>query len=217
VRALLACWLCSATGAATAQDAAPATGAVATDQDREARFLFEAGRTAYDAGRYGEALGHFQHAFELSKRPALLYNVGQAADRMRRDEVALQAFKQYVAELPEAPNRTAVEERIRVLEGVVAEKQAALAAAQATSAAAAAQTSPQASAHTDPMDPTAGEPTADQDENLLEQWWLWAAAGGVVATVVIVALVAGGGGGGGSAGELTPGSDGKVVVALSLP
>jgi tetratricopeptide (TPR) repeat protein len=202
---------------AFAQDAS-VESAIAADQDREARFLFEAGRTAYDAGRYAEALGHFQRAHELSKRPALLYNVGQAADKLRRDEVALQAFEQYVAEVPDAHNRAAVEERIRVLREVIADRQAAAAAAQATSPTAAAQTmeTEAAAPQTDPLDPTAGEPPLDEDENLLEQWWLWAAAGGVVAGTVIIVLLASGGGSS-RQGELTTGSDGKVVVALSLP
>ena len=53
--------------------------------DEEARAIFQAGRTAYDAARYEDALRHFQHAYRLSTRPELLYNVALAADRLRRD------------------------------------------------------------------------------------------------------------------------------------
>jgi tetratricopeptide (TPR) repeat protein len=83
--------------------------------DQEARALFEAGKLAFEEGRFENALGHFQRAFELSGRPRLLYNIGTAADRLRKDDVALAAFERYLAETPDAPNRSAVEARIQVL------------------------------------------------------------------------------------------------------
>lgn len=193
--------------------------AVQTDQDREARFLFEAGRTAYDAGRYREALGHFQRAYDLSKRPQLLYNVGQAADRLREDELALDAFERYLSALPAAANRPAVEERIKVLREVLAEQEAsAAAAAQAPTPAQTAQASPSLTAQT--AESHAGtDGASDEDESLLSQWWLWAAAGGVVAGVVVGVLIASSGNdsGGGVKGELVTGSDGMVIVALETP
>ena len=195
-----------------ADAAAPALQA---DQDREARFLFEAGRTAYDAGRYREALGHFQHAYDLSQRPQLLYNVGQAADRLRQDEVALDAFERYLSALPAAANRPAVEERIKVLREVLAEKQAAT-AATAPTAEETAQAAPTLAAGNGLTD---AKPPSDEDDDLLSQWWLWAAAGGVVAGVVVGVLIASSGGDGGSKvkGQLVSGSDGKVIVALEAP
>lgn len=206
-----------AQGQAAEATAAPSSGggAVQADHDREARFLFEAGRTAYDAGRYREALGHFQRAYELSQRPQLLYNVGQAADRLREDQLALDAFERYLSALPAAANRPAVEERIKLLREVLAEKQAAAAAA-------AQAPTPAETAHAAPVlvagphgDITS---TRDQgeDESLLSKWWFWAAAGGVVAGVVVGVLIASSGsdGGGRVKGALVEGSDGKVITAL---
>ena len=180
------------TGAEPAPLAADAAApALQADQDREARFLFEAGRTAYDAGRYREALGHFQHAYDLSQRPQLLYNVGQAADR------------------------PAVEARIKVLREVRAEKQAAT-AATAPTAEETAQAAPTLAAGNGLTD---AKPPSDEDDDLLSKWWLWAAAGGVVAGVVVGVLIASSGGDGGSKvkGQLVSGSDGKVIVALEAP
>ena len=192
----------------------PAAGGVATDQDKEARFLFEAGRTAYDAGRYREALGHFQRAYDLSQRPQLLYNVGQAADRLREDQLALDAFERYLSALPAADNRPAVEERIKVLHEVLAEKEAAQAERAPT---------PQQTAQAAPIanlkpGTAEGAPPRD-DDNLLTKWWVWAVAGGVVAGVVVGVLVAssGGAGSGGVKGDLVEGSNGKVIVALEMP
>lgn len=82
----------------------------------QARALFEAGRVAFEAASYEDALRHFRDAFELSGRTALLYNIGVAADRLRRDREALEAFERYLAEAPaDSPQRPDVEVRVRVL------------------------------------------------------------------------------------------------------
>lgn len=182
-------------------------------RDDEARHLFEAGRNAYDDGRYQDALDYFQRGYELSGRAALLYNVGQAADRLRQDETALDAFKRYLADVPDAPNRLQVEERIRVLEQVLAERRAAAVAPAATPI----ETGPAPAPAVSPL-ATQAAPVArdDQDGNVLNEWWFWAGVGGVVvATVVIVAVAAGSGGGGG--GEVTNGSNGMTIAALRFP
>ncbi|MEM7606063.1 MAG: hypothetical protein AAF411_11980 [Myxococcota bacterium] len=83
--------------------------------DEEARSLFSAGRTAYQAGRYARALEHFQAAYDLSGRPELLYNIGLAAERTRDDARALAAYGAFVDALPDAERRSFVEARIEVL------------------------------------------------------------------------------------------------------
>lgn len=84
-------------------------------RDAEARGLFEAGRAAFDQGRYQDALGYFDRAYQLSRRPQLLYNIGQVHDRLRHDEEALTALQQYLKQVPGATNRSEVEHRIEAL------------------------------------------------------------------------------------------------------
>lgn len=84
-------------------------------QDAEARQLYEAGVVAFEAGRYENALEAFQSAHELSGRPELLYNIGQSADRLRRNAAALDAFEGFVEARPDHPNAAAVRRRIEVL------------------------------------------------------------------------------------------------------
>jgi len=84
--------------------------------DKKARELFEQGRAAWDEGRYREAWEHWHHSYRLSRKPELLYNVGQAADRLRMDREALEAFRLYLEKNPDAANRKEVENRIRILE-----------------------------------------------------------------------------------------------------
>lgn len=109
----IAILLCSLTERAQAQS----SGA-----DEEARALFQAGSVAFDEGRYENALEHFRRAYELSRRPALLYNVGVAAERVRHDEEALAAFQQFLREVPDTPQRTAVEARVAILERAIRDR-----------------------------------------------------------------------------------------------
>jgi len=87
-----------------------------SEADRKARELFERGRAAFREGQYRDAWENFREAYILSKRPELLYNVGQSADRMRMDRDALAAFKLYLEKLPNAENRREVESRVAYLE-----------------------------------------------------------------------------------------------------
>ena len=96
-----------------AQSAADADGQ--DESDEEARHLFEAARRAFDDGRLEEALDLFQRSYERSERPQLLYNIGTTADRLRRNELALESFEAYLEAIPDAPERANIEARIRVI------------------------------------------------------------------------------------------------------
>ena len=89
--------------------------------DQEARALFQAGTVAFSDARYDDALGHFRRAYELSGRPQLLYNIGLAADRLRRDAEALEAFEGYLSEVPDSMQHQDVEARVRVLRAATAQ------------------------------------------------------------------------------------------------
>ena len=83
--------------------------------DDEARGLCRAGRAAFDGGRYEEAMGHFERAYELSRRPGLLYNIGHTAQLMGTRDRAIEAFEQYLVLNPEGDRRETVEARLSVL------------------------------------------------------------------------------------------------------
>lgn len=110
--------------------ASSSTGADAqsTRQDEEARTLFSLGSTAYDEGRFADALDYFQRAYDLSQRPQLLFNVGQAADRLRQDRRALEAFEAFLAAVPNAPQREAIVARVAILRASIERAEAAPAA-----------------------------------------------------------------------------------------
>lgn len=95
------------------------------NEDSEARGLFLAGEAAFEGGRFEEALEHFERAHELSDRPELLYNIGTTAERLRIDVRAIEAYEQYLEEIPESPIRANVEGRLRLLRERVEEQRQA--------------------------------------------------------------------------------------------
>ncbi len=106
----------------TVEVPAEASG-ISSDADREARALSEAGLTAYHAGRYESALEYFERSYALSQRGALLFNIGAAAERLRRDERAIEAYEAYLEAVPNAQNREAVLSRLEILRRHVAARQ----------------------------------------------------------------------------------------------
>jgi tetratricopeptide (TPR) repeat protein len=87
-----------------------------SSEEQQARSLFEAGRTAYEAGRFEQALRYFEESYELSHRAGLLFNIASAADRLQQNERALEAYRQYLREVPNAENRELAQSRIDFLE-----------------------------------------------------------------------------------------------------
>jgi len=108
----------AAAGSVHAQETAAAVApppTVAPGAEAEARALYTAGQAAFHEGRYENALEYLTRSYELSRRPALLFNLGTTYDRLRRDAEALAAFQQYLRDVPDAENRLEVEARIAVL------------------------------------------------------------------------------------------------------
>ena len=95
--------------------AGPTAQAQTDDLDEEARALFVAGRVAFDAGRYEDALEHFNNAYARSRRPRLLYNVGLAAERAGRLPLAIRAYSKFLDAVEDSPHRATVESRLAAL------------------------------------------------------------------------------------------------------
>ena len=157
--------------------AVPAADAVAqeqsTENDAEARNLFEAGRSAFASGRYEEALGHFKRAYELSGRTLLLYNMGVAAERLRRDQEALEAFEGFLAGAPpDGPEVVDARSWVAVLRERVARQQA--------------QSPPDAAATAPPTDDAGSNGPGIAP-------WLLVGAGAAVLAVPIIGIATAGG------------------------
>lgn len=98
--------------------------AQSTPDDAAAREYFERGRNAFEQADYEAALVYFRHAYRLSRRGELQYNIGVAADRLQREEEALEAFQHYLKETENPTRQAEVRERIAALQRSIAEREA---------------------------------------------------------------------------------------------
>lgn len=191
--------------------------AVATADD-EARALYDAGVMAYGNGRFGEALERFQRAYELSHRPALLFNVASCQDRLRQDARAVESYRAYLEAQPDAENRGFVEERIRFLEGTTSASRAPTASPEPVATPGATVPTPavaasQAGVVAVPADGTdATTPRDTHDRPLYKKWWLWTIVGTVVVAAVAVPIAVTRSGN--EPPPLETGSTGSVVFTL---
>lgn len=94
-----------------------AAGAQPPDPGAEARAsaLRAAARRHADAGRLEEAFAAVHEASLLTGDPIVFLELGELADRLRLDEVALSAYETYLARRTDAPDRAAIVGRVRVL------------------------------------------------------------------------------------------------------
>jgi len=166
-------------------------------RDAEAKALFQAGREAFDGGRYDAALSRWQEAYDLSGRPTLFYNLGLAHDRLRHDDKALWAFRAYLSQVPESDNRMEVEGRIHALEAAKSERESSVVTQQPVLASTPVVPTPEETARktqshvtepiTEPINFKDGKP-------ITSRWWFWTGIGAVVVTGVVVAIAASSGG-----------------------
>ena len=120
---------------------------------------FDAGQQAFAAGRYKVAADEFQAAYDITKDPALLFNIGESQQRAGDAKKALAAYRAYVKEQPGAPDRAEVEARIKALEEALAPPPAPGPSAAAPSAPSGQPTSPPTAPNGPPTAPD-GPPTA---------------------------------------------------------
>jgi len=85
------------------------------EADRRALALYEEGSSAFAREDYSTAAARFEAAFTLSPRPRILFNLGVTYDRMGIPQQAVDAYERFLHQLPNAPERAQVEERLRVL------------------------------------------------------------------------------------------------------
>ncbi len=95
------------------------SSAFAQADAKAAREHYKRGTTLYDLGRYEDAIGEFQQAYEIKDEPVLLYNIAQAYRLSNKFKEALQFYRTYLRRSPRAPNREEVEQKIADMEGLI--------------------------------------------------------------------------------------------------
>lgn len=85
----------------------PSRGA-ADESSRVAMEHFRRGTRAYDLGHFVEAAAEYEKAYEAKENPALLYNLGQAYRGAGDHQKALNAYRAYLRNANDPPNRDEV-------------------------------------------------------------------------------------------------------------
>ncbi len=88
----------------------------ADDTMNQAKMHFEAGKNAYNAGDYQNAIKEFKAAEALRPSPILDYNIALANEKLAKKRVAVKYYKRYLEGMPNATNRATVEASIAALE-----------------------------------------------------------------------------------------------------
>jgi tetratricopeptide (TPR) repeat protein len=192
----------------------------APDTDAQAKEHFRQGTVHYNLGRFDEAIRAYKKAYELSQTPVLLFNIAQAY-RLKGDlDQALFFYRSYLRNLPKAPNKKEVLERISALQKLAAARDRAATAPPTGTLgpgpggepgpppARPVEPPPAAAPPTPPpVPPPAATPsaeptvhpaaalakaTATQDESrpIYRKWWFWTGIGVVVVGVVVGSVLA---------------------------
>ncbi len=94
----------------------PAVALPPTADDIElAKAHYKTGEIYYDHGRYPDAAHEFEEAYRLSHRAALLYNMGKSYDAVGDSARALIAYRRFLEQVPNSPDRPEVEKRVAAL------------------------------------------------------------------------------------------------------
>lgn len=99
---------------------APPRPAAADEALDAARKRYEVGERHYVEGRYWQAGKAFEEAYNLSKRGDLLFNAGRAYDRGEYAVRAIESYQGYLNSVSDAPDRGAIEKRVRELQATLA-------------------------------------------------------------------------------------------------
>jgi len=116
------CWVYAAVVVCSALGYTVGAAAQETPDDAAAREHFQRGREAFEATEYEEALVEFRDAYRLSGRGQLQYNIAVTADRLRRDEEALEAFEHYLEETENPSREQEVQKRITALRQAIEQR-----------------------------------------------------------------------------------------------
>ncbi|RLB50682.1 MAG: hypothetical protein DRJ42_18375 [Deltaproteobacteria bacterium] len=171
------------TEASGGDEAAEDAQAMMTDEsaidDQAAREFFTSGSNLYSLGRYHDAALQFQQAYDLSERPALLYNIYLAHRDASEHAEAAVALRLYLEATPDADNHAALTVRLENLERGLAEQEAS----RVSAATAAEEAVRQEQAERERRE-AEERALAEDDKNIIP--WIIAASGGAVMAVGVV-------------------------------
>ena len=165
---------------------------------RDARAHYEQAVAHYNLDEFAPALAEFREAYRIKPDPSFLFNIAQCHRKLGENEQALDYYRKYLRNLPDAPNRADVERIVAELKAKGTSAAPPDATPDATPVPEAPVTTPAAAA---PPPALEAPPPPDATPLLVtappaaqapiyERWWFWTGAGAVVVGAVVVVLLA---------------------------
>jgi hypothetical protein len=93
--------------------------AARADNEAEAKAAYARGRAHFKAGKYNEAVAELKKAYALKPHPALLRYMGDTYYKMNKARLAIEHYKKYLKEAPEAPDKDKIQTKVKQLEMIV--------------------------------------------------------------------------------------------------
>jgi tetratricopeptide (TPR) repeat protein len=94
----------------------PRTAYAEDTATKTARRHFAKGDKLFALGRFEEALGHYERAYEAKPLAGFLFNIAQCHRNLGHIDEAIFSYRKYLTEQPDAENREQVEQQITELE-----------------------------------------------------------------------------------------------------
>lgn len=89
-------------------------------EKKELARLVEDGKKTYNEGEFQKSLELFGQAYDLYSHPDILYRLGLCYERLGDDSAAVRHYRQFLVEVPDAPERPRIEKTIQVIEDRIA-------------------------------------------------------------------------------------------------
>jgi tetratricopeptide (TPR) repeat protein len=89
----------------------------------KADVLFEQAQASYKSDHFQAAIELFKQAYDLVHDPIYLFNIGQSYRKVLDCEAAFDYYKRYLAEAPNADNKTKVQQWLTELQPCVEQRQ----------------------------------------------------------------------------------------------
>jgi tetratricopeptide (TPR) repeat protein len=154
--------------------ALPSAAEARKTSKKEAKALFKEGQRHFKAGEFAEALDSFDAAYAIKPHPDILFMIAQCHRNLLHFRQAIDGFKGYLRDKPEAQDREEVEQLILDLEREDAE--------QSPPPEKPAKKKPPPPAIVAPVTPLVPPPPPRREETpVYQKWWFWAIIGGVAA------------------------------------
>jgi tetratricopeptide (TPR) repeat protein len=102
------------------------SGVASADRTQEAKALYAEGKKAFQEQRYDVALRFFEHAYQSSSRPALLFDMATCLSALDRPREAAAKLRAFLDRVPNEPQRAEIEASIGELKARAAEQEAAV-------------------------------------------------------------------------------------------